>query len=1025
MFTERKFPKKSDFLKLNEQSDSLKKMYEYNKKKKTSQNSTKIMIPKNSNFTTFITDFKNAKNQDINTIDIPRKSIKNRFLYNNNTKRNKNYNLMLSNLTNTTNSINSKKFSTVENRRNSSVNRIFKTKNTKTILTDRNPTKIKLLFPKLSTVNSFNFKNKEKYKTMNNYSIGNNSNNKYLLNNNNNSIFVSKEKSRNSSNFHKFNGNKIILQKSIEFSLFTTKLSNKSKYFSPKKKSNLKKKNSKENIYITEKWPKKNLINGFSNLESENTSKNIKKNHKNKNFSEKKEEKDRIIRFRTILNQSPKSKKVRKSVLDFSTKYHIKDEKKDKSADEYASSGSNKLKTKNKHKNKKKEEEIIDKKEKNKNEKSIKLINFPDKRYKTSKKESNYIKNEKIYLFKDSKKNSIISSNYNTDNDENQSSRHINKKLTTKSCKNFTKTYDITEISDVEKDNIAKKDEMINIENSLKKSTLDMKKILCNYYINKDEEKYLNKKRLKINQLVKENNKSSHLYRTYTKEVKEYFYKNFVADKVTEKILDNFVPPQNTMFDSKKLEKEKLIFLTTLFNKILDKCHKTNYSFEEIIQFGKRILKNEKVEIKVNAKNNHIFEMFDIYQTLYNQIDHKWNIYKEQDLFYYKKMFKVFGSLEKKDSIRDFYIYKQHVKRDYILNLDDNILRKTLINDNNNRYKINININSEKILKFSSKKNLRAFKLFDKKKYLNLNNESEKKRLSFVYENKGLIGQELNSKKDKKISDESNSNLRLSNYSKLKNEFGYIKQKSFKKFAKMYRLQYEKNCPQMSNIINEANYEKDEHSYSSFSQKELNFHIAKKDLDNYNILKRNKKLFNMNFDNNENEFKKKYSRNYKNNLRTEDKYKTDSIAIKIAHFDQLTKVASVIKTQEIEKDNPDVKIFEGFVDALLTRKIREFDYLLKNEEETLDRNINRQELSTGNSLLMYATQNNLKSIVELLLAKGADPNIQNKFGNSALHIAYKNDNIFIINLLFEYGADQKLKNNIGLLPFQMSKFINS
>ena len=78
------------------------------------------------------------------------------------------------------------------------MNRIFKTKNTKAILGDRNPTKIKLLFPKLSTVNSFNFKNKEKYKTLNNYSNGNNSNSnsKYILNNNN-YIFVSKKKSTN------------------------------------------------------------------------------------------------------------------------------------------------------------------------------------------------------------------------------------------------------------------------------------------------------------------------------------------------------------------------------------------------------------------------------------------------------------------------------------------------------------------------------------------------------------------------------------------------------------------------------------------------------------------------------------------------------------------------------------------------------------------------------------------------------------------------------------------------------------
>ena len=138
MFTEKKFPKRSQFLKLNEQSHSLKKIYEYNKKMKTSQNSTKIIIPKSSNFTNFISDFKNKKNQDINSIEIPKKSIKNRFLYSNNKTRNENYNLMLSNFTNTTSSINSKKFNTVENRRNSSVNRIFKTKNTKTILADRN-----------------------------------------------------------------------------------------------------------------------------------------------------------------------------------------------------------------------------------------------------------------------------------------------------------------------------------------------------------------------------------------------------------------------------------------------------------------------------------------------------------------------------------------------------------------------------------------------------------------------------------------------------------------------------------------------------------------------------------------------------------------------------------------------------------------------------------------------------------------------------------------------------------------------
>ena len=87
--------------------------------------------------------------------------------------------------------------------------------------------------------------------------------------------------------------------------------------------------------------------------------------------------------------------------------------------------------------------------------------------------------------------------------------------------------------------------------------------------------------------------------------------------------------------------------------------------------------------------------------------------------------------------------------------------------------------------------------------------------------------------------------------------------------------------------------------------------------------------------------------------------------------------------------------------------------------EGANRIINKQEFNTGNTLLIYAVENNLKSIVESLLLKGANPNIQNKFGNSALHIAYKNDNYFLINLLIEYHADKELKNNKDFLPNQM------
>jgi ankyrin repeat protein len=150
------------------------------------------------------------------------------------------------------------------------------------------------------------------------------------------------------------------------------------------------------------------------------------------------------------------------------------------------------------------------------------------------------------------------------------------------------------------------------------------------------------------------------------------------------------------------------------------------------------------------------------------------------------------------------------------------------------------------------------------------------------------------------------------------------------------------------------------------------------------------------------------------------KLKIDTMTIKFAGIDQLTKEASLIKTHEMEKHLPDVKLFDKFVSLLLRRKLNEFNFLIQSKEERFN-----LEFSTGNTLLIYVTQNNLKSVVELLLLKGADPNIQNKFGNSALHIAYKNDNAFIINLLFEHSADQKIKNSNGLFPWQMLRTINN
>lgn len=190
-------------------------------------------------------------------------------------------------------------------------------------------------------------------------------------------------------------------------------------------------------------------------------------------------------------------------------------------------------------------------------------------------------------------------------------------------------------------------------------------------------------------------------------------------------------------------------------------------------------------------------------------------------------------------------------------------------------------------------------------------------------------------------------------------------------------------------------------------------------LDNFNILS-NKHIFaqeNKMFcaDSFQKQFAKLLRAN-KNKLILNKKLKNDKMIIKCAGYDMLTKEASLIKTQEIEMDLPAVKKFEKLVHAIEKRKIKLFDRLI---EEVSGEVINRQDGSTGNTLLIYATQNNIKNIVEKLLIRGCNPNIQNKFGNTALHISYKGNYSFITNLLLQYYANEKIKNNDGLYPWQM------
>ena len=556
-----------------------------------------------------------------------------------------------------------------------------------------------------------------------------------------------------------------------------------------------------------------------------------------------------------------------------------------------------------------------------------------------------------------------------------------------------------------------------NFNNNIRSSYCNINSIFKISCLNRDEEKYMKKKRLNL--IIKSEKilKGSYLYNAYNDEIKNYFLKNCVIDKVTEIIFDNFEPLENKEENKneQKLEKEK--YKKKLFEQVLNKSYKYLNSYENILKIGASFLKQKNILTKVWTINNYILDIFDIYPKLLKQFEEKW-FKKEKKNFFYKLLFDYFSTRNrsyvnksnKNYSIsleKDFFIFNQRINTD--LNLTINALNLEKIHFNKNS---NIKIKSTNTFKI--KLHSKPILQHKSQSISLLRQATTKERISTI-------------KLKRKSSNPPDLDKKIENILNIKQKYGFVpKSESFEKFAKLYRI------PKMSSkklLIFEKknNKENDDKIYKTInSEKEQMFNNMKLNMDNYNILK-NRRLFH--YKNNKPiNLNKRFSEmviNKKNKIQLDKKLKIDSITIKFAGIEQLTQEASLIKTQEIEKDLPDVKLFDKFVSFIQRRKINQFDLLIQKKEEAFNRILNKQEFSTGNTLLIYATQNNLKSLVELLLLKGADPNLQNKFGNSALHIAFKNDNAFIINLLLQYKAEQKLKNTNGLFPWQMSTTINN
>lgn len=580
-----------------------------------------------------------------------------------------------------------------------------------------------------------------------------------------------------------------------------------------------------------------------------------------------------------------------------------------------------------------------------------------------------------------------------------------------------------------EKEIISSRSESLNSINSGKiiifnskepqHSNLDLNSIINKNFVIKDENNYINKKRLKIVNLIKEKNKSSYLYKNYEEEIKKYFIKNYVLNKITEIIYENFEPLEYNIDSNemkKKIEKE----IKETFYQILNKHHNYSYYFGKINKLLKNFAKKYLIHSEIKIRNNYILEKFKIYEELLKKYKYKWNNKRMKDFFIVNgiKLFnsniindenKVSNEKRKSNFIEkiniNFYLYIERMKRDIEPNSNELSLKSL-------EEKINFRLKAKGVQKTSKNNKLT---------YGNQKNVYQSGRSS--------INKIDPAKINKQSSKEVFGNDKYANFNKIKNEFGFAKNRqSFRKFAKIFRLS---GTPSNNNELNDDiknennNDKKFINSDTNYLKKEEIFSSARRNIDNYNILT-NKKIFHYTFHNtiNVGNTFSKILNTKKFQIQLDKKLRLDTMKIRIAGLGQLTREAALLKTQEIEKGSPEVMLFNEIINIFQERKISKFNELLKNKEEIIYRIINNQEISSGNTLLIYATQNNLKSIVELLLLKGADPNIQNNFGNSALHIAYMIDKPYIINVLLEYGADDKLKNNKGQFPCQTVKYYN-